>query len=70
MRLRLLALVVLVILGSTMVTSAQGDNKLTNGGFEDAASLHRTSRWFISHLLAQRLELLVRGCDQRPSECG
>lgn len=44
MRLRLLALVVLVILGSTMVTSAQGDNKLTNGGFEEDAAGPYTGR--------------------------
>ncbi len=37
MRLRLLALLVLVILGGTMLTSAQDDNKLTNGGLEEGS---------------------------------
>ncbi|MBI1278604.1 MAG: LysM peptidoglycan-binding domain-containing protein [Anaerolineaceae bacterium] len=35
MRFRLLALLILVVLGGTVVTSAQGDNKLVNGGLEE-----------------------------------
>jgi len=35
MRLQLLALLVLVVLSGTMLTTAQGDNKLVNGGLEE-----------------------------------
>lgn len=37
MRIRLLVLLVLVVLGGTLVTNAQDDNKLTNGGLEEGS---------------------------------
>jgi hypothetical protein len=37
MRIRLLVLLVLVVLGGTLVTRAQDDNKLTNGGLEEGS---------------------------------